>query len=55
MLVIILAFVLCVLKNALFVSYNFALQGLWGRVKKCLIKHFGDLFKGTKMICSAKH
>ena len=34
MLVIILAFALCVLKNTLFVSYNFALQGLWGRVKK---------------------
>lgn len=49
MLVIILAFALCVLKNALFASHKFALQGLWGRVKKnVLIKHFGDLSKAQR-------
>lgn len=55
MLVIILAFALCVLKNALLCRITLRCKVFGVELKKCLIKHFGDLFKGTKMICSAKH
>lgn len=47
MLVIILVFVLCVLKNTLLYRINLRCK-VFGRVKKCLIKHFGDLSKAQR-------
>lgn len=55
MLVIILAFALVSLKMLFLHRINLRCKVFGAELKKCLIKHFGDLFKGTKMICSAKH
>lgn len=48
MLVIILAFVLCVLKNALLCRINLRCKVFGVGLKKCLIKHFGDLSKAQR-------